>query len=295
MSGNNSIAVSTIDFPIQSTAALHCDEVPRQMSENYSLNNGHVVKFDCYALHTKPEPGIGNIIDMLQIEDELPGAGLYAEQVADPFFHGVGAGARLKKENASLEKFYCEFENFANQNGMFSENSPFLKSTINSATTEFNAHCDRTGKAGYATSQLPEQYGNPLAAVAEMGRAARFVFANIVGSVGNDSVQFFASNWASPALKGDIHEYPSGCKNSKQIGLLEMFAFDYFLKLRLALRDGRAHIVYQIADLGADIELTPIDYVVAKDLGGGFGAGSGVCTGVRGGGELAFCLAIWRR
>lgn len=67
MSGNNSIAVSTIDFPIQSTAALHCDEVPRQMSENYSLNNGHVVKFDCYALHTKPEPGVSNIIDMLQV------------------------------------------------------------------------------------------------------------------------------------------------------------------------------------------------------------------------------------
>ena len=267
MSGNNSIAVSTIDFPIQSTAALHCDEVPRQMSENYSLNNGRVVKFDCYALYTKPEPGASNIIDMLQIEDELPGVGLYAEQVADPFFHETGAGSRLEKENADLEEFFRAMENFASQNNMFSEDSPFLKSTINSATAEFNKHCDWTGRAGHATSQLPEQYGNPLVAVAEMGRAARFVFANIVGSVGNDSVQLFVSDWSSQVLKGSALELPSGRENSRQIGLLEMFTSDYFLKLRLALRDGRAHIVYQISDIDADIELTPIDYVVAKDLG----------------------------
>ena len=267
MSGNNLLMAPAFDFPIQSTAALHCDEVPRQMSENYSLNNGHVVKFDCYVMHTKPEPGIGNIIDMLQLEDELPGAGLYAEQVADPFFHEVGAEARLKERTTGAVEFFREMEGFASQKGLFSENSPFLKSTINSATAEFNKHCDRTGRAGYATLQLPELYGNPLVAVAEMGRAARFVFANIVGSVGNDSVQLFVSDWSSQMLKGNVHEFPSGYENSKQIGLLEMFNSDYFLKLRLALRDGRAHIVYQISDIDADIELTPIDYIVAKNLG----------------------------
>lgn len=226
-----STTISTASLPNKLVAAQAFKNVPYAGKERWRLGTGNEVSFDCYTLHATPRGSGSGDVDMMGIGDFVPATpsgALTAGYMAKHRFHRPDSISPADMKNCVRAQVFRDKKRVFDMK----KSANYVKNSMKRAQELFYADVGASGsRIAYRRDTLK--------ATAEVGMAARFVFANIVGDVRGGGALFYVSGLDVPAPR------PHGPFDPKSVGILEMLFDNEALKMRIAIQDGRAYGVYE--------------------------------------------------